>query len=714
MVRWLERNGYDVSYITGVDTDRRGAELLEPQGLPVGRPRRVLVGRRSAPTSRRRATPACNLAFFSGNEVFWKTRWETEHRRLGHAVPHARLLQGDARQRQDRPAARRLDRHLARPALQPAGRRRPARERADRHDLHGQRSRHDAIAGAGGRRQDALLAQHRASRRSPPGRSATLPTGTLGYEWDEDLDNGFRPAGLVRLSTTTRQRRPRSCRTTARPTAPGTATHHLTLYRAPSGALVFGAGTVQWSWGLDDDHDRGGDAADARHAAGDGQPVRRHGRAARHAAERASSPATASTDTTRADLDDHLARGRRDRRRRHARSPITGTATDAGGGVVGGVEVSIDGGATWHPADGRASWTLHAGRHGRPGTSRITVRAVDDSGNLETPSAPASPSTVGAGALPVLDLGRRDDAGRRRRRRRPAPVELGVQVPLRRRRLRSPASASTRAPANTGTHVGNLWTRDGHAAGDGDLHRRDRLGLAAGDASPTPVAVTAEHDLRRLVPRARRPLRRRRRLLRAARRRQRAAARARATASTAATASTRYGAERRFPTSTFKSSNYWVDVVFDTDGGADTTPPTVTRPLARRPAPTGVPRRQQRDGHVQRADERRPPITGATVELRGPGGAQVPATVSYDAATRTATLDPDRRARRLDDLHGHGQGRRERRQGPRRQRPADRPAPGRSRPPRRRRPAPCSMLGLERLDPATATSQRPGRRSSSA
>ena len=30
-----------------------------------------------------------------------------------------------------------------------------------------------------------------------------------------------------------------------------TATHHLTLYRAPSGALVFGAGTVQWAWGLD-------------------------------------------------------------------------------------------------------------------------------------------------------------------------------------------------------------------------------------------------------------------------------------------------------------------------------------------------------------------------------------------------------------------------------------------------------------------------------
>ena len=29
MIRFLEANGYDVSYTSGVDTDRRGAELLE-------------------------------------------------------------------------------------------------------------------------------------------------------------------------------------------------------------------------------------------------------------------------------------------------------------------------------------------------------------------------------------------------------------------------------------------------------------------------------------------------------------------------------------------------------------------------------------------------------------------------------------------------------------------------------------------------------------
>ena len=35
----------------------------------------------------------------------------------------------------------------------------------------------------------------------------------------------------------------------------GSGTHHLVMYRAASGALVFGAGTVQWSWGLDPEHD---------------------------------------------------------------------------------------------------------------------------------------------------------------------------------------------------------------------------------------------------------------------------------------------------------------------------------------------------------------------------------------------------------------------------------------------------------------------------
>src|SRR5205814_3667079 len=36
-----------------------------------------------------------------------------------------------------------------------------------------------------------------------PGGRMTLPSGTVGYEWDGDPDNGFRPEGLIRLSSAT-------------------------------------------------------------------------------------------------------------------------------------------------------------------------------------------------------------------------------------------------------------------------------------------------------------------------------------------------------------------------------------------------------------------------------------------------------------------------------------------------------------------------------
>ena len=70
-----------------------------------------------------------------------------------------------------------------------------------------------------------------------------------------DIDNGFRPAGLIRLLTTTVPGAP-VLADYGSTFGSGTATHSLTLYKHSSGALVFGAGTVQWSWGLDSNHDR--------------------------------------------------------------------------------------------------------------------------------------------------------------------------------------------------------------------------------------------------------------------------------------------------------------------------------------------------------------------------------------------------------------------------------------------------------------------------
>ena len=117
MIRWIESNGYDVSYIAGVDTDR---SARAPQSTRSScRSATTSTGRdASAPTSKPPGTPGVHLAFFSGNEVFWKTRWEpsidgvaTAHRTLvSYKETHA-----NAEIRPDRD----VDRHVARPRFSP-------------------------------------------------------------------------------------------------------------------------------------------------------------------------------------------------------------------------------------------------------------------------------------------------------------------------------------------------------------------------------------------------------------------------------------------------------------------------------------------------------------------------------------------------------------------------------------------------------------------
>ena len=126
---------------------------------------------------------------------------------------------------------------------------------------------------------------------------------------------------------------------------------------------------------------------------------------------------------------------------------ISGTATDTGGGVVGGVEVSTDDGATWHPATGRAHLDLHldAGQRRRddhdpgPGHRRQRQHRRRRVPVAVTVGA-ARPARAASGASGV-------DA------RRPRPIRTARRHRGRRRSsaptspARSPRSASTRAPA---------------------------------------------------------------------------------------------------------------------------------------------------------------------------------------------------------------------------------------------------------------------------
>jgi hypothetical protein len=231
--------------------------------------------------------------------------------------------------------------------------------------------------------------------RLAPGSQVVLGSGILGHEWNEDLDNGFRPAGLIRMSRTTVNNVP-YIQDYGTVYAAGTATHALTLFRAPSGALVFSAGTVQWSWGLDPHHDTETGVPPERANSTDirvGEDLKGAVHAIRQAtvnllADMGVQPATLQRDLTRASastdrtpptsrVDSAGARAARD-----GAWEVTGTASDVGG-VVAGVEVSVDAGRSWHPADGTTTWRYTWRADSAPAASAIRSRATDDSGNLE-------------------------------------------------------------------------------------------------------------------------------------------------------------------------------------------------------------------------------------------------------------------------------------------------------------------------------------------
>ncbi len=182
---------------------------------------------------------------------------------------------------------------------------------------------------------------------------ATLAASTLGYEWDEDQDNGSRPPGLMRLSDTTVPN-VQYLQDFGSNYDNGTANHALTLYRHSSGALVFGAGTVQWTWGLDSEHDNSsGESSLAMQQATmnlladmGAQPFTPGAGLVTSAPSADAVPPT-STVTSPSGGASVAA---------NSTVTIAGTAADTAG-LVGGVEVSVDGGVTWHRATGRENWT---------------------------------------------------------------------------------------------------------------------------------------------------------------------------------------------------------------------------------------------------------------------------------------------------------------------------------------------------------------------
>lgn len=620
MVRWLEGNGYDVSYIAGVDTDARGALLRNHKAfLSVGHDE-YWSGRQRANVEAARDA-GVHLAFFSGNEVFWKTRWEASAD--GSNTPYRTMVcykETHANSKID-PSSEWTGTWRD-PRFSP-----PSDGNRPENALTG--TVFEVNAGTVNLQVPAADGKMRLWRGTTvatqaAGATATLGSGTVGYEWDEDADNGFRPRGQIRLSTTNASNVEVLTDFGSTYTS-GSATHRLTLHRAASGALVFGAGTVQWSWGLDSNHDRGSGAAST--------PMRQA--TVNLFADMGVQPATlqsrliaaaASTDTAGPSA---AITGPAAGATVQAGSPttISGTAADTGGGVVGGVEVSTDGGASWHPANGRGTWT-YTWTPAVAGPVTLRARAADDSANVGadatlavTVGARTCPCSIwGPGATPAIPAD---------------PDNTGTEVGT---KFRTDVAGTVTAiryyksTANTGTHVGRLWAASGTQLASVTFTGESASGWQQANLS-TPVTLTpgTTYVVSYYAPNGRYagdpgyfqnagvdnpPLH------------------ALRDGADGTNGVYRYGSG--FPTVAWASANYWVDVVFIPGGSnPDTTAPAVT---ARTPASgaTGVATTTTVTAGFGE------PVQGATVAMtiRNAAGTPVSGTVTYDAGTSTATFTP--------------------------------------------------------------------------
>jgi hypothetical protein len=389
MVRWLEANGYDVSYTTDVDSARNGNLILNHKVfLSVGHDEYWSAPQRASVQAARDA--GVNLAFFSGNEVYWETRWQASTD--SSATAYRTLVC----YKQSEPGAP-ADPLDSSPTWYWTGTWRdinggpPANGGQPENGLTGTMYMADRTSVDLGLSMTvpAVDANLRFWRNTSvanlqSGQTATLGQFVVGYETDQDVANSARPAGLIDMAATTFNTQSAVVNQSGTQVGPGTSTQNITLYRAPSGALVFGAGTVQWSWGLDGHHNDTPSTPDPAIqqatvnllADMNVQPsTLQSGLVAATASTDVTPPTSVITSPT---AGASLTVG--------STVTITGTASDAGGSVVAGVEVSVDGGQTWHPASGRSNWT-YTWVLDTPGQITLKSRAVDDSGNLETPSA---------------------------------------------------------------------------------------------------------------------------------------------------------------------------------------------------------------------------------------------------------------------------------------------------------------------------------------
>lgn len=626
MIEFLERNGYDVSYLSSVDiTQNPGLLLNHKVFVSSGHDEYWDQQQFDAATAAKDA--GVNEAYFSGNDVFWRT------------VLQPSIANGAANRTIDEYKMTKLEYPqpdgVADPSgqwtgtwMDPAG---AATGAEPENQLTG------TLFNVNGYRADAITvsypySQDRIWRNTSvasltSGQTYTMQTGTLGYEWDSDINNATRPPGEIDMSSTTVAITNGTLRQDwGNLYGNGTATHSLTEYRDPkSNALVFSSATVQWAWGLGTVHadlttteDPVMEQATVNLFADMGvQPTTLQSGLVGASKSTVSTGPSVTVATPAPNLSTP------------AMTPLTvsGTATPAAGAVVARVEVSTDGGTTWNPATGLGNWTF-SWTPLQTGSATILVRAEDDSDNIG--STATIPVTVTAAVCPCsvfpdsMTPVKPDSADAH-------AVDVGMKF--------QPSQSGEitgiqfyKSAANTGTHVGSLWTSTGTLLGSVTFTNETTSGWQeANFTQPIPVSAGTTYVVSYYAPSGHYSVDAN---YFATQNAGIAPIQGLSTTASGGNGVYKYASATAFPTTAYQASNYWVDAIFQ-GNVSSTTPPTVTSTTPASGA-TNVPVNSTLTASMSEG------LTASSVKftVTDQNGVTAPGSVTYDPVGHTVTFQP--------------------------------------------------------------------------
>ena len=231
MARWLESQGYDVTYTTSLDVHLNPSLLLQHRAyLSVGHDEYWSLETRNGVEQARDA--GVNLGFFSGNSAYWRVRFEPSSTGTPNRVMvcYKDPAVGD-------PVA---------PTYLWRG---PENNRPENALLGVMYVGDNDFSLSGG--YDYVVSNATDAYYNNTGLANNAAVLQLvGYEWDAVVNNGSTPPGLVVLSSS-----PTNPFGVAPDLPPGTnsAISNAARYTAASGGKVFAGGSIQFVWGLDSD-----------------------------------------------------------------------------------------------------------------------------------------------------------------------------------------------------------------------------------------------------------------------------------------------------------------------------------------------------------------------------------------------------------------------------------------------------------------------------